>query len=244
MPSQSDLSVPLDFSFGFDFNTLKDAVTKTITDRDNSGASEELAAAKLQQAEAITNIASSLTNGGSFPGQEIPLPSSNKVDISNANTIRMTQINTYYSKKYKAYSEIIKIIIFMCIPLLIITILTKRHILPSSVGTILGTILFIICLILIIPKIIDISYRNNMVFDQYDFSLDPSDPRLPSVNENRSEVLEQEAASGLTCSNASCCNSGMSFDRVIGKCKNNVESFLSGQSNQTMGSTFNPYSIY
>jgi len=40
------------------------------------------------------------------------------------NKMRMVEINTYYASKYKAQSNLMKLVVLLCIPLLVIAILT------------------------------------------------------------------------------------------------------------------------
>lgn len=86
----------------------------------------------------------------------------------NTNNLRLTEINTYYSQQYLAYYFILKLVVYLCVPLLIIAFLKQKDLLSSTVTNLLGILILTIGLLFIIPKIMDVYMRNNMVFNEYD----------------------------------------------------------------------------
>jgi len=50
----------------------------------------------------------------------------NHLTSNKDNKMRMVEINTYYASKYQAQSGLMKLIILVCIPLLILAILSKK----------------------------------------------------------------------------------------------------------------------
>ena len=50
----------------------------------------------------------------------------NQSDNIKNNKLRMVEINTYYGKRYRAYTELMKIVIFSCILFLILAVLKKK----------------------------------------------------------------------------------------------------------------------
>ena len=46
------------------------------------------------------------------------------------NQMRITEINTYYGKRYRAHSNLIKLIILFVVPIIILAILAKKKIIP------------------------------------------------------------------------------------------------------------------
>ena len=59
------------------------------------------------------------------------LSSEQRIALQNLeNKQRMTQINTYYSDKYSDYIFIAKMIILLCVIIIILSVLTKKNILP------------------------------------------------------------------------------------------------------------------
>ena len=140
----------------------------------------------------------------------------NTIKDSNANNLRMTEINTYYSKRYKAHSKIMKYIILLCIPLLVLALLSKRYIITSDMAKILGTIIIIVGIYFILPLIVDLYYRDNMVFDEYQFPFNPKG--LPEINaRNKQPVNPSDDVTNL-CVGSACCSNGMIYNDDQEKC--------------------------
>ena len=160
----------------------------------------------------------------------------NAVKNSNANNLRMTQINTYYSKRYKAHSEIMKIIVYLCVPLLILGLLSKKNLVPSYITNILSAIVIVYGLYLILPKLIDLRYRNNMVYDEYDFDFDPA--KAPKAS-GKSSSDSSSLMDFRTCIGPNCCSDGMTYNDDLGLCvitnPHEKQSTIAGQSTQTPG---------
>ncbi len=91
----------------------------------------------------------------------------NNIKLNNNEKLRMIQINQYYNEKYKAQISLMKLIIFFSIPLLIMTILYNKGILSRNITYSLGFLIFIVGIIMIIGRIIDINSRDNMNFSEY-----------------------------------------------------------------------------
>jgi hypothetical protein len=90
------------------------------------------------------------------------------------NMLNATKINSYYSSQYNAHASIMKIIIITCIPMLILTILAKKKILPSNLYIVLMSIIIIISVITIGSKMVDLSNRDHMNWDEYNWYFDKS----------------------------------------------------------------------
>lgn len=87
---------------------------------------------------------------------------------------RMVEINTYYNDRYQAYIDLMKLIIYIAVPVLIISFLAKRNILSFNVALGLSGVVLIIGFVLLLMKITDLSNRNNMNFNEYDWKFDPT----------------------------------------------------------------------
>jgi len=61
-----------------------------------------------------------------------------------------------------------KIIVFLCIPLLLLAILSKREFISDSVARFLGIIIIVVAIIWVGTKMLDLSRRSNMVYSEYD----------------------------------------------------------------------------
>lgn len=172
----------------------------------------------------------------------------NQLDTNKQNKMRMVEINTYYGKRYKAHTKLVKKLIFICIPLLILAILKNKGLIPSFIPDAfiygLSGLIILVGGYSLLNSIVDIYSRDNMDYDAYNWSFNPANAK-PTVYEYDREQLygatsgdslmgdTQTLASGLGvgCIGASCCSDGMHYDSVTKKCIENVakETFTTGQ---------------
>jgi len=133
----------------------------------------------------------------------------------NNDKLRMVEINRYYTDRYRAQSELMKLIIFFAVPLLVITILTNKGILTKNIAYILGGVILVVGIIMIIGKIIDINSRDNMDFSEYKVDWDPSKVKasqkstvslngIEADSEAALKALEEDL--GFVCDGPSCCD--------------------------------------
>ena len=143
----------------------------------------------------------------------------------NDTKLRLVQINTYYGQRYEAQSELMKLVILVCIPILILFILKKKGMLPETIGKYAIGITIAVGGIFVIRKVWDISMRNNMNFDEYDWKYeDPSD-HTPSIWEynkknlfNFDNPIKTVIGNLGLCVGADCCANGLYFDEDKQKC--------------------------
>jgi hypothetical protein len=177
----------------------------------------------------------------------------NKLTNAKNNKVRMVEINTYYSKRYSAHAGVMKLLILICLPLLILAILKKKKLVPGNVATGISSVIIIIGAFLFIRRVWDLSRRDNMNYDEYQWFFDPS-AQAPTVyqydmaqlgklgGKAKAEVgaMQGEAQNvatslGLGCVGEACCSPGMTFDKDSEKCVESVskETFQNGQLNET-----------
>ena len=140
----------------------------------------------------------------------------NLLEAQKNNKIRLVEINTYYGKKYNAHKEIMQIIVIVCIPVLILTILASKGIIPSRLNTLLTGIIIIIGLYIIGAKIIDLSNRDNMNFDEYDWYFNKDEAPTNSSESNINS--DPWSTISLTCVGSECCNDNSIYDETQNKC--------------------------
>jgi len=172
----------------------------------------------------------------------------NLLQANKDNKMRLVEINTYYSNKYQAQTQLMKLIILVCIPLLVLAILAKKQLLPPRVSTILIWAVLIIGGILIIRKFIDINSRSNMSFQEYDWRWSPPSDDGQTVIEYdeaqfqsgvqsaENDMSDAAADIGLGCIGAACCSTGTYYDSdknecVFGSSKTNRPSVSEGYAN-------------
>jgi hypothetical protein len=175
----------------------------------------------------------------------------NELETIKNNKMRMVEINTYYGKRYKAHTQIIKKLILICVPLLILAILKKKELIPSIIPEMfiygVSGLILLVGGYSILMNIIDVYSRDNMDFDEYAWNFNP-DSVKPSVYEyDKAQLLgssmPQDIMSeaqtlalglGVGCVGANCCSDGMTYDEDNKKCIEKVdkESFMTGQLNK------------
>jgi hypothetical protein len=144
----------------------------------------------------------------------------NLLETQKDNKIRLVEINTFYGKQYDAHKQIMQIVVIICIPVLILTVLASKGILPPKITALLTGIIIIIGLFIIGAKIIDLSNRDNMNFDEYDwyFNKDEAPTSSTETTTDTSSSSDPWATPTYTCSGAECCYENSTFDSVQNKC--------------------------
>lgn len=157
----------------------------------------------------------------------------NLSSLSNkkADKLRMVEINTYYSEKYKAQTELMKLIIYTCVPILIIIILNKKEMVPDSLTNYIILFISVIGAYFVISKIYDISMRDNMDFQKYDWKKTSTLNEGPTVYEyDMGEINNigkdvsgyvdslKNSSTKLGCIDEGCCAKGTVFDKDKNKC--------------------------
>jgi hypothetical protein len=133
------------------------------------------------------------------------------------NKLRYVEINTYYGKQYNDHTSVMKIIIFICVPILILSILANKGLIPSNIyGALLGIIL-IIGVIVLGSKLIQMANRDNMNYDQFNWYFNKNDADTTSTTEDTSGTDPWETSTS-ECVGALCCTDGTYFDASLNIC--------------------------
>jgi hypothetical protein len=162
--------------------------------------------------------------------------------------LRLVQINTYYGKKYGAYTRIMKIIVYACIPLIILGILGNNGLIPSNLNALIMGIIIVIVLFMVGGQMVDLSKRDNMIFDEYDWAFDKN---AAPKGDSATKVNPWDLSGiNLTCVGAQCCTEGMTYDSTIKKCVPKVERPVetvnvggTPQDESTIGALLSKYAI-
>jgi hypothetical protein len=142
----------------------------------------------------------------------------NKLYSIKHNKMRMVEINTYYGKRYSAQAKLMKLIIFVSVLLLFLVIIQKKGLLPDAVTNVLIGIVFVVGVFLIIRRILDISWRDNMNFDAYNWNYDPSNQKPTYYDYN----IKPPVFKGIDCIGDACCTDGMRYNSEMRKCITSV----------------------
>jgi hypothetical protein len=141
----------------------------------------------------------------------------------NSNNMRMTEVNTYYGEQYKSYIELIKNIIWFSLPILILSIIKHKELLPESIVNLMIGLILLIGISYTLWDYYDISRRSKMNFSEYewDFSKpEKSDEFIKQVSAVKSDndMKSLSETLGIGCVGMECCSQGMTYDTVLSKC--------------------------
>jgi hypothetical protein len=143
---------------------------------------------------------------------------------------RLVEINTYYGERYNNHAQIMKIIILICIPVLILTILKNKGILSRQLYGLIVIIIVVVGIIYLGMTIIRSMSHDNMNFQEYTWNFNTAD--APAVDTSNAVATDPWEANG-TCQGQECCDTGYTYDPslAVNKCVPNDS--LSGQSATT-----------
>jgi hypothetical protein len=160
----------------------------------------------------------------------------NVVEDKKNDTLRLVEFNTYYGKKYNSHTRIMKTIVIFCIPIIILAYLANIGILPPKLYMFLVGIVIIICVIIIGYQLIDLSNRDNMNWDEYNWYFDRSKAPTDTVETSNTSSNPWLTAS-ITCIGSECCSNGTTYDSDKNMCVPNdiIGSTTTGST--TTGST-------
>lgn len=150
--------------------------------------------------------------------------------------MRMVELNTYYSQKYREYARVMKLVIYFSVPILILAILRKKDIIPQNIANIIIVMLIVIGGIMVVLRLLDLSSRSNMNFDEYEWGWDPSafEPTVlqydkqqltGAVSDLKHDARNFSSSLGLGCIGEECCAEGTFYDKEKQLCEKNVEGF-------------------
>ena len=141
-------------------------------------------------------------------------------------SVRMLEINNYFTERTKAYNQLIQIICGLIILIIILTILIKKEIIPSNISNFVLFIVILISVIIVLNKLFDIFRRDNMDFNDFRFfgNIKANDPTVMEYNKRQLGIIQDNIDLDLdvdlnTCIGASCCSEpGLVYDDMKDKC--------------------------
>jgi hypothetical protein len=131
---------------------------------------------------------------------------------------RLVEINTYYGKQYNAHKQIMKTIVLICIPIIILTILGNKGLVPDTFVVLIITFIIIFAMFSIGYQIIDLSNRDNMNFDEYDWKFNKNLAPGPIPVDASLNVNDPWAINYGTCIGSDCCVSVEAYNSTTKKC--------------------------
>lgn len=135
------------------------------------------------------------------------------------NKVRLVEINNYYGQKYSEHSELMKLIVMMLIPILILSILFNKGILPAKIYYILIAIIAIIGGIFIWKLVFSIVLRDPMNYEEYDWYFNPANAPTSTVSDTTDPWASKTISSNFgSCIGDACCSDGLVYDSTSNQC--------------------------
>jgi hypothetical protein len=131
------------------------------------------------------------------------------------NKIRLIEINDYYGQRYSEHSELMKIIIFMMLPIIVLALLNKYGILPFKIFIILMIIIVVIASFKLWKIFTSIITRDNLNYQEYSWYFNAA--TAPSNISTSDDPWATNTNLG-TCIGENCCSEGQSYDNVLNMC--------------------------
>jgi len=148
-----------------------------------------------------------------------------QLDDAKYNKLRMVEINTYEAKKIAAYKNMMMVVAIACIPLIVVTLLYNSDLLNDNLAVMLFSLIVIGTLLYLAYLGVDISMRDNMNFDEYEFAFDKAAVadriNSSSSSSSSSDTQASVGSSGMvmgSCSGESCCAEGTKWSSTENKC--------------------------
>jgi len=127
------------------------------------------------------------------------------------NKLKLVEINTYYGDKYNNHTDIMKTVIFICIPIIFASILANYGLISQNIYSLLFIIITVIGVIYLAYQIYDSISRDNMSYQEYNWSNNtPINPPAVNINDLNAKV-DPWAAVGLTCIGQNCCDTDFTY---------------------------------
>ena len=152
------------------------------------------------------------------------------------NKIRLVEINNYYGQKYSEHSDLMKNIIYILIPVLILSLLKNKGILPDSIYYALVIIVTFKGSYFLWKKFLSIYTRDSMNYQEYTWYFDAKN--APGVNSGNNSDPWANGMGG-TCIGEACCPTGLTYDASTNQCavNNSMASTSITSATSTIGST-------
>lgn len=98
------------------------------------------------------------------------------------NAERMVGVNNYYTRRYEAHADIMKHIIFYCGIIILAIFLMKMGVVTDEIASLIIIIALCFGIIIVGKKVYDLSRRNNIDYDKYNFPFDIT--KVPDTTRN------------------------------------------------------------
>jgi hypothetical protein len=143
-----------------------------------------------------------------------------EIEQEKYNKLRLVEINNYYGEQYNEHTSIMKVIIMICVPVLILTILLNRGLFPRNLYSVLVIIIVVVGVIYLWKFILSAASRDNMNYQEYTWNFNVQKaPTVDTTGAGATDPWASSTSSG-TCEGQACCSDGYLYDSnpSVNKC--------------------------
>lgn len=151
--------------------------------------------------------------------------SKQKIDeLKNAKIgkMRTIELNSYYSDAYEEKTQLMKVLFYTLLPIVVISFLYKRGLLPRFVFNSLTVLIVLIGSYFALKYITSIFMRDNMNYQEYDWFFNKDNAPKATPTDGGGETDHWALGSLGTCIGESCCpegnDSGLVYDTTTNRC--------------------------
>jgi hypothetical protein len=138
------------------------------------------------------------------------------LELQRTNKIRLIEINDYYGDKYNEHTILMKYLIFMLVPIIILSYLFNKGYIHSFIFYFLLICITVVGSIFIVNRLLSIWSRDNMNYQEYLWQFNAKNAPQPSKN-GPTDPWGINTGIG-TCIGNTCCSEGMEYDVDMDQC--------------------------
>ena len=139
-----------------------------------------------------------------------------KLNQDNINSMRKIQISNYYTKSYKEYIYLLKIVLLIIAIIIPLLIFNRLEILNKNLTLTIVTILILLGSIYCGYRIYLLFMRDPIEFDKIKI---PDDRQMRELEkEGKTKYKAPLQSLGITCVGNDCCDVSMTYDNLRNKC--------------------------
>jgi hypothetical protein len=154
------------------------------------------------------------------------------IEEEKNNKIRLIEINTYYGQSYDEHANMMKLFIYILIPIIGLAFLFKQGFIPSSIYTVLNVVIILIGVILLWRNYSKIYMHDKLNYPEYAWTFDASTAPGPDMSLSASNN-DPWGNINTTCIGSACCMSGTNYDYSLNKCVPNTSTNTSTSTSET-----------
>ena len=141
-----------------------------------------------------------------------------KLNQENNDSLRKIQISNYYTKSYKAYIHLLKIILLAIAIIIPILIFNRLEIISKDITLFVVSIIILVTSIYCIYKIYLLYMKDPIDFDKIKIPEDGWKRSSSSIGSKRNYKDSPFKTFGITCIGDECCDGSMVYDNLRNKC--------------------------